>query len=73
MKKVNTIIFITTGLLLVYVIAASVSENFAFIFLLFLITSALFLYMVICILKDAPPSKRSFDEYFYDDSDIKNG
>jgi hypothetical protein len=72
MTKVTTIISITTGMLLIYIITASVSGNFVLVFLLFLITSALFFYMVICILKDAPPPTRTFDEYFYDDADIKN-
>jgi hypothetical protein len=72
MKKVNTIISITTCMLLVYTVAASVSGNFVLVFLLFSITTALFFYMVISILKDASPFEHTFDEYFYDDADIKN-
>jgi hypothetical protein len=72
MKKVKTIIGITTGMVFIYVITASLSGNFSFIFLLFLICTVLFFYMVITILKDGTPSHKKFDDYFYDDVDIKN-
>jgi hypothetical protein len=44
---------------------------FALVFGLFLIVSGLFVWMVITILKDPHPSSRTFDEYFYEDSDVR--
>jgi len=71
MKKTQSIISATTGLVLVYCVVASLSENFALVFLLFIAVLSMFFYMVIVILKDAPPSNKKFDQYFYDDADIK--
>jgi hypothetical protein len=71
MKKTKSIIFATTGLVLIYCVVASLSENFALVFLLFVAVLSLFFYMVFVILKDAPPPNKTFDQYFYDDADIK--
>jgi len=71
MKKTQSIISATTGLVLVYCVVASLSENFALVFLLFIAVLSMFFYMVIVILKDAPPSNKKFDQHFYDDADIK--
>jgi hypothetical protein len=70
MKKTGLVISAATGLVLIYCVVASVSENLALVFLLFIAALSMFFYMVIVILKDAPPSTKTFDQYFYDDADI---
>ncbi len=68
-KKAGFIISITTGLLLVYTVMASLSFGFFIIFGLFLIVSVLTILMVITILMDTSNlSGKKFDDYFYEDS-----
>lgn len=63
---------ITTGLLLVYVVFASLPFHFGIIFALFLLTSASLLWMVYRILTDTTaPVRKTFDEYYYQDEDIR--
>lgn len=71
MNRATTAISWTTGILLIYVVFASLPVPFALVFGLFLIVSGLFVWMVITILKDPHPSTRTFDEYFYEDSDVR--
>jgi hypothetical protein len=63
---------VTTGLLLIYVVFASLPFHFGVIFALFLITSGSLLWMVYKILTDTTaPVKKNFDDYFYQDADIR--
>jgi hypothetical protein len=73
MTRVHSAISWATGILLVYVVFASLPVPFMLVFALFLIATAVFLWMVITILKDPRPSNRTFEEYFYEDSDIRRG
>jgi membrane protein implicated in regulation of membrane protease activity len=71
-KKTEFLISITTGLLLVYTVMAALPIAFAIVFFLFLVVSALIIWMVIAILKDTSRlSDKKFDDYFYEDSSIK--
>jgi hypothetical protein len=64
---------ITTGLLLIYVVFASLPFHFGIIFTLFLITSASLLWMVYRILTDTSvPVQKKFDDYFYQDADFRH-
>jgi hypothetical protein len=58
---------------LIYVVLSTVSGNFPLLFLLLLLSQAMLVWMVITILKDKSSSSRTFDEYFYEDSDIRQG
>jgi hypothetical protein len=69
-KKTRFVISAATGLVLIYCVVASLTENFAIVFLILAATLSMFFYMVIVILKDAPPPTRTFDQYFYDDANI---
>ncbi len=71
-NKTGFITSLTTGLLLVYTVMASLSFEFFVIFALFLIVSALTIVMVITILKDTSNlSGKKFDDYFYEDSPLR--
>jgi purine-cytosine permease-like protein len=68
-KKTEYLISITTGLLLVYTVMAALPIAFAVVFFLFLVVSALTIWMVIAILKDTSHlSNKKFDDYFYEDN-----
>jgi hypothetical protein len=68
-KTANTI-YIVTGMLLVYVIAASLPISFGIIFLFFLLTTAGLLWVVYTVLTDTSNlSGKTFDEHFYEDVD----
>jgi hypothetical protein len=66
-------ILVTSVVALLYVISSTVSGNFPLVFSLLLLSQGLLIWMVIAILKDKPSSDRTFDEYFYEDSDIQPG
>jgi len=71
-KKTEFLISITTGLLLVYTVMAALPIAFAVVFFLFLVVSALTIWMVIAILKDTSHlSDKKFDDYFYEDFSSK--
>jgi len=71
-KKTEFLISITTGLLLVYTVMAALPIAFAVVVFLFLVVSALTIWLVIAILKDTSHlSDKNFDDYFYEDSSIK--
>jgi Flp pilus assembly protein TadB len=68
-KKTEYLIGISTGLLLIYTVLATLPISFAVIFLLFLATSAFTIWMVITILKDKSNlSNKKFDDFFYEDT-----
>lgn len=64
---------LTTGVLLVYIVISTLPVPFAVVFLLFLITTGLFLRMVYSVLTDPYPGNRTFDSHFYEDVDIRPG
>ncbi len=71
-KKTEFMVGITTGLLLIYTVLASLPVAFALVFLMFLIVSAFTIIMVITILKDTSNlSGKKFDDYFYEDAPMK--
>jgi hypothetical protein len=70
--KSQTAISIVTGILLVYVVAASLPISFAIVYWLFLISTGGLLWMVLKILKDkSDVSTKTFDTHFYEDADPK--
>lgn len=70
MKKINLSIGVTTLGLLCFIILCSLELSFIFLQLfLFALTGSL-IWMVITILKNGEPSKYTFDERFYEDSDV---
>ncbi len=71
MKSLNTVISLTTGVVLVYVIASTLPVGFAIVFWLLLLSQGLLIWMVIRILKDKRTSTRTFDTHFYEDSPIR--
>jgi hypothetical protein len=63
-------ITVVTGMLLVYVVTASLPIYFGIIFLFFLITMGGLLWMVYTVLTDTSNlSRKTFDEHFYEDMD----
>lgn len=61
-------ISLTTGLLILYLVFATLPFSFALIFSLFLTTSISLLWMVYSILTDySKPVKKTFDEAYYMD------
>lgn len=69
--KTDQVISLTSGVVLVYVISTTLPVQLSLILLLFLLSSGLLIYMVIRILKDPVSTTRTFDDYFYQDSDIR--
>ena len=67
MKALRFPIGITTFVLFFYAISTLVDIPYSLVFMLFLLTNVLFIWMVIRILKDGKPSEKTFDEYFYED------
>lgn len=70
MKKINFSIWVTTVGLLCFIVLCSLELSLVFLQLfLFALTGSL-IWMVITILKNGEPSRRTFDERFYEDSDL---
>jgi len=70
-KKTELLVGITTGLMVVYTIMGALSFVFSIVFFLFMIVSALMIWMVITVLKDTSNlSGKKFDDYFYEDSPV---
>jgi len=69
--KTDQVISLTSGVVLVYVISTTLPVQLSLILLLFLLSSGLLFYMVIRILKDPVSTDRTFDDYFYQDADIR--
>ncbi|HEU5147106.1 MAG TPA: hypothetical protein VFT90_10335 [Chryseosolibacter sp.] len=69
MQKINFSIGVTTVGMLCFIILCSLDLSFVFLQLvLFALTGSL-IWMVITILKNGEPSRHTFDERFYEDSD----
>ena len=72
MERIRIPIFLATLILLAYTISTQLNVNYSFIFFLFVLMHVAFIWMVIKILKDGEASKKSFDEFFYEDrEDLK--
>jgi hypothetical protein len=73
MKNLSTCIALTSGTVLVYVVATTLPIGFSLLFWLMLLSQTLLIWMVIRILKDkAPQSGKTFDSHFYEDADLKS-
>jgi hypothetical protein len=71
MKKLKHCIFLTTGIVLLYVVISRLPINFGWIFLLFLISEVMLAWMVVRILKAPRNSSKTFETHFYQDSDVR--
>jgi hypothetical protein len=71
MSKTGFSIAITSIALVIYVAASATQLAFPFVFLFLMTTQALFIWMVCVILRDDRPSKRTFEEYFYEDAELR--
>jgi hypothetical protein len=71
LNKSTFAITITSLVVLSYVILSTLTANFDFVFFATLVSQGFFIWMVISILKDDRSSTRTFDEYFYEDVDIR--
>ena len=69
--KLSTCISLTTGVVFIYVVATTLPIHFGLIFMLFLLSQGLLIWMVLRILKDKRTSVKTFDNYFYEDVDIR--
>lgn len=70
MKKINFSIWATTVGLVAFIILCSLELSFVFLQLfLFALTGSL-IWMVVTILKNGEPSQHTFDERFYEDTDL---
>jgi len=70
MSRAQKSIWITTTMVLVYVISATLSLPFPLVFLFFITCISLLIWMVIQILKDPYTVNKTFDEAFYEDVDL---
>ena len=71
MKSISAVISLTTGVVLIYVIASTLAVGFAVAFWLLLLSQGLLIWMVIRILKDKRTSDKKFETHFYEDSPIR--
>ncbi len=71
MKSISAVISLTTGVVLVYVVASTLPVGFAVAFWLLLLSQGLLIWMVIRILKDKRTSDKTFETHFYEDSPIR--
>ena len=60
-------IFITSLILLVYLMSVGLNFTYSFVFFLFLLLNGAWIWMVVTILKKGTPSKYTFEEKWYDD------
>ncbi len=72
LKNPNIVALAATAYLLIYVliIALGLSNDLAFI--LFMLSPVLMIGLVYSVLRHGKASGRTFDEYFYDDADIRS-
>lgn len=75
MKKINFALSLVTGALLVFTVCCSpvVSAPLSFLLLFLLLLQAGLIWMVITVLKNGKPPGETFDQRFYEDSDIRPG
>ena len=70
MKKINFAVSITTSGLVVFVIVCSIPLSIVFLQLYLFGLTASLIWMVITILKNGEPSRHTFEERFYEDTDL---
>jgi hypothetical protein len=73
MSKTATSVIVTTLVVIAYTIISTLPVNFSLVFSAMIASQGLLIWMVITILKDTRTSTRTFDEYFYEDANIKPG
>jgi hypothetical protein len=71
MNKLGFSVLTTSLVVVLYVVVSTLPVEFGLVFGFFLLAHGLLIWMVLVILKDKNPSKRTFDEYFYEDVDIR--
>jgi len=69
--KLNWIISIPTGILIIYMFSVGFEVDFSIIFGLLVLLNFSFFWMIIRILKYEKPPEKSFEHYFYEDWDYK--
>jgi Flp pilus assembly protein TadB len=69
MNSLRNCISLTTGVLIIYVVLANMPVAFGVVFLFFLLSEGLLLWMVFRILKEKRTSTKTFDSHFYEDVD----
>ena len=70
MEAVKFPIYLTTFVLLIYVMSTALGMPYPIAFSLFMLLNGLTIWMVIRVLKDGTESKYTFEEKWYDDSSI---
>ena len=71
MSKLTFPITVTTSILTIFLLGVGFEINHGSLMVLILLVHVSFFWMVYRILKDGTPSEKSFDEYFYEDREIK--
>lgn len=70
MKSLKVLIYVVTLFVVFYTITTQLTVPFPFVFLLFLASQALLLYMIWRILRDPYKTEKVFDDW-YEDKEIK--
>jgi len=71
MKNIKFPVYFTTSFLFIYTLMAQFEPTQFLIPWLFLISPLVVIWMVVHVLKDGVESKKTFDESFYEDVDMK--
>ena len=71
MKNLRFPVYTTTAFLLIFTLLSQIEACIPYLVYVFMLSPFIVIWMVYRVLKDGVPSERSFDEYFYDDVDIK--
>jgi membrane protein implicated in regulation of membrane protease activity len=71
LKNTRFALWFVTIFLLVYTVGASMGMSPTVVTVMFLLSPFLVLWLVYTVLRFGTPSGRTFDEYFYDDTDIR--
>jgi len=71
MKNSLIPVLIVTTVLAVYVLLASLGVASGLVTVIFALSPFAVVWMVISVLKSKETTDRTFDEYFYDDADIR--
>jgi hypothetical protein len=71
MSKSAFSVTVTTLVVILYVVLSTLPLGFGITFFAMLVSQGLLIWMVISILKDRRESTRTFDDYFYEDADIR--
>ena len=71
MEKIKWPVTLVTAYLLFYLLAPYLGFNDGIVILMYLFAPVAVIWMVIKILRQGIPSRRSFEDYFYEDLDEK--